>query len=60
MTGKELRKRRKGLGMTQHELADEIGVASETVSRWETGSWPINKWVPVAIRGLEAIRAQQP
>jgi len=33
----EIHKQRNRLGMTQQELADQIGVAEETISRWETG-----------------------
>ena len=33
----EIRKMRKSWGMTQAELAREMGVARETVSRWENG-----------------------
>ncbi len=33
----EIRKMRKSWGMTQADLARELGVARETVSRWETG-----------------------
>jgi putative zinc finger/helix-turn-helix YgiT family protein len=33
----EMQKRRGQFGMTQQELADQLGVAKETISRWETG-----------------------
>ena len=33
----EMQKRRAELGMTQQELAEQLGVAKETISRWETG-----------------------
>lgn len=35
MTAKELRAIREGLGMTQQQLAERIGVAEHTVWRWE-------------------------
>jgi len=35
MTGQQLRRIRKRLGLTQVELADRLGVASNTVARWE-------------------------
>ena len=36
MTGKEIEKIRKCLGMTQAELAEALGVSFSTISRWET------------------------
>ena len=33
----EIRTRRKRLGLTQKALAEHIGVAQETISRWESG-----------------------
>jgi transcriptional regulator with XRE-family HTH domain len=35
MTGAALRNRRKALGMTQRELAQALGVTSNTVARYE-------------------------
>jgi DNA-binding XRE family transcriptional regulator len=37
MTRQELRALRKAAGLTQGELAKRLGVALNTVSRWETG-----------------------
>lgn len=36
--GKLLQKLRKEKGFTQEQLAEQMGVARRTVSRWETGS----------------------
>ena len=38
LTPEELHERRGQLGMTQQELAEQLGVAKETISRWETGA----------------------
>ncbi len=35
MKGKQIRARREKLGMTQAQLADSLGIASNTVARWE-------------------------
>lgn len=37
MDGAELRRIRERLGWTQQQLADELGVAANTVARWERG-----------------------
>lgn len=39
--GENLRKRRQMLGLTQAELAERIGVPTNTVARWERGVVPI-------------------
>ncbi len=51
----ELRKR---LGMTQEQLARELGVTVGTVNRWENGRFRPS---PLALRGLERLaeRAMQ-
>lgn len=35
MTGTELKQKRESLGLTQEELAKELGVVSSSVARWE-------------------------
>ncbi len=46
MTGSELRAIRKRLGLTQQALAGQIGVASNSVARWERDEMKITE--PVA------------
>jgi len=36
-TGRFIAERRKGLGLTQAQLAERIGVGDKAVSKWETG-----------------------
>jgi transcriptional regulator with XRE-family HTH domain len=43
VTGDELRGLRKRLGLTQVELAKKVGVASNTVARWERGELGISE-----------------
>ena len=38
LTPQEMQKRRAELQLSQHEMAEQLGVAKETISRWETGA----------------------
>ena len=49
---REIRKMRKSWGMTQAELARELGVARETVSRWENGR---EAPLPSLVRALHSV-----
>jgi transcriptional regulator with XRE-family HTH domain len=54
MTGKELRRRRMSLGLSQIQFAKEIDVVPNTVSRWESGSIPtVPKTVELSLEALE-------
>lgn len=50
MTGEELRRTRKRLGLTQVALAERLGVASNTVARWERDELPVREPVARLIR----------
>lgn len=52
LTGAELRKTRLRLGLTQEELAKELGVQRNTVTRWETGARKIAPPVAIAVRAV--------
>ena len=45
MTKEQLREKRKQLRMTQAQLAEQLGVSTRTVERWETGRRKISKLV---------------
>jgi transcriptional regulator with XRE-family HTH domain len=48
-----LKQRRERLGMTQADLSKYLGVASNTVSRYETGSLPIPAHMDLVLEALE-------
>jgi transcriptional regulator with XRE-family HTH domain len=53
LTGRELRRQRLRLGLTQRELAERLGMARNTITRYERGFLPtIPKYVELAIRTL--------
>lgn len=53
MEGKELRKRREKLGLTQTALAEILEVKPNTVTRWENGVLSISKTVELAFERIE-------
>lgn len=55
MTPSELRALRSRLGMTQKELAEAVGVCSDTVARWERGRHKI----PGAVERLVKVLADR-
>jgi transcriptional regulator with XRE-family HTH domain len=52
LTGKELRRIRLQLELTQEALAMQLGVKRNTVTRWETGIIAVSRVVELAMRGL--------
>lgn len=52
VTGAMLRFARKALELTQTELAQRLGAASESVSRWERDERAMEPWVPLSVLGL--------
>lgn len=53
MTKEDLSKARYELGLTQSQLAEELGVALNTVSRWERGELAVPRLVHWALLGLK-------
>jgi DNA-binding XRE family transcriptional regulator len=49
INGEELRFARKAMGLRQPDLAALLDVATETVSRWETGAEPIRRQTQLAV-----------
>jgi transcriptional regulator with XRE-family HTH domain len=54
----ELKWRRETLGLTQAQLARELGVDTITVSRWERGVYPIPAYIGLAVEALEKRRKE--
>lgn len=48
----QVRELRRGMGLSQQALADLLGVARPTVTRWETGVLRVRKLTLTAIRFL--------
>lgn len=56
MTGRELRRLRKRLGLTQAALAQQFAVTPTTVARWERGEVSIREPMARLIRLIVAKR----
>lgn len=54
VTGEDIRREREDLGLTQGELAELLGVALNTVSRWEIGQRNPHPLVQKAIQTVLA------
>jgi transcriptional regulator with XRE-family HTH domain len=48
---------RKELNLTQAEMAEKLGVTQGTISRFETGTLPIDKRTELAIEALRKAAA---
>lgn len=53
MSPQEMKRRREALGLTQAQLARELGLDSITVSRYERGVHPIPRTVELAFEMIE-------
>ena len=56
MTPDELKEVRSRLGLTQTQLANELGVTLNAVQRWEAGERPIRRVTELALETLERRR----
>lgn len=52
MTGEQLKKARQSLGLTQEQLADEIGASLASVRNWEQGRCKVNRVAAKQIRKM--------
>lgn len=53
MTGKQIRKIRLRLGLTQTQLAERLGVSRNSVTRWELGLMGIRESAARLLRTIE-------
>lgn len=53
MNGAKLRERRKALGLTQQALGDILGVAQNSVARWEREEMAIPTFLHLALNWIE-------
>ena len=59
MNKEQLKTRRERLGLTQSELADILGFASNTISGYETGRLEIPKFLDLVLEALEARKIKE-
>ena len=55
MTPAELRKRRRDMLLTQRQLAECLGVTSNTVARWERGEVVYPPFLMLALDAVESL-----
>ncbi len=54
MTGEEVKALREKLGITQQALASKVGVANQTLNRWERGWFKPCKFAVEKLKQIEA------
>lgn len=59
MTGKELRRARIRLKMTQAEVAEALGLHENTIARIERGELPVVKTTELAVKYLTLVSKKQ-
>jgi transcriptional regulator with XRE-family HTH domain len=52
VTGRELRRIRRQLGLTQVEMAQRLGLTNRSLGRYERSERPITKVMAIAVRCL--------
>jgi transcriptional regulator with XRE-family HTH domain len=58
MTGQELRRIRKAMGITQRQLAEKLGVTLTSVARMERGEQKIMPVTTLAVRYLQLMESK--
>jgi transcriptional regulator with XRE-family HTH domain len=55
MTGRELRRIREAMGLTQRQLAERLGMTSTSVARMERGEQKIMQVTTLAVKYLQVM-----
>ena len=50
VSDREFKRMRKSIGYSQAKLAKEMGVTVRSITRWETGQFPIPKMAELGLR----------
>lgn len=53
MDGKELKKYREKLNLTQEQLAEKLKVTKKTIERWESGESKFPKYLELVLKTIE-------
>jgi len=59
MTGAEVRRVRKQLGLTQREFAERVGVVGNTVARWERDELTVGSTAAILMRLLGKLHQKE-
>jgi transcriptional regulator with XRE-family HTH domain len=59
MTREELKRARERLGMTQKELAEALGMQTNSITRMEIGLQPIMRTTELAVKFLLSVRSKK-
>jgi transcriptional regulator with XRE-family HTH domain len=59
MTGKDIRRIRKAMGLTQSQLADRLGITSTSVARMERGEQKIMRVTTLAVKYLQVVESKK-
>ena len=59
MQGDEVLEVRQALGDTQRAFAERVGVATNTVTRWENGVVPVGRTAAILIRLLDQLHRKE-
>ncbi len=59
MTGKDIRRIRRAMGLTQSQLAKRLGITSTSVARMERGEQKIMQVTTLAVKYLDVVESKK-